>query len=108
MSDDLKRKITEQPLPAKFDDNSEAHDKCVLEKVMREQLEKAGSGARSIANAKVPAQFGQDFVDVQVRIPVSKGLTQEARQKIADALSVLVRQIVDDNLDQLRSLGAIN
>jgi len=108
MSDDLKRKITDSPLAGRFEDNSEEHDKRVLEKVIQEHAEKAGMGARSIANAKVPAKFGQDFVDVQVRIPVGKGLTQEARQKIADALSVLVRQTVDDGLDQLRHLGALN
>ena len=107
MSDDLKRKITDLPLAAGIS-RIDAQDKLLLEKVIREHAEKAGAGARSVANAKVPAKYGEDFIDIQVRIPVGKGLPQAARQKIADALSVLVRQTVDDNLDQLRHLGEVN
>ena len=106
MSDDLKRKITDLPLVSGVN-RVGAQDKLLLEKVIREHSEKAGAGARSVANAKVPAKYGDDFIDIQVRIPVGKGLTQEARQKIADELSVFVRWSVDGQLDRLRHLGEV-
>ena len=106
MSNDLKRKITDLPLAAGIS-RIDAQDKLLLEKVIREHAEKAGAGARSVANAEVPAKYGDDFIDIQVRIPVGKGLTQEARQKIADELSVFVRWSVDGQLDRLRHLGEV-
>ena len=108
MSNDLKRKITDLPLKSGIN-KIEEQDKALLERLMREQLERTGAGARAVANAKVPGNIGeQDFIDIQVRVPVGKGLTQEARQKIADAVAILVRETVDNNLDQLRHLGAVN
>ena len=107
MSDELKRKITDLPLVSGVN-RIDAQDKLLLEKVIREHAEKAGAGARAVANAKVPAKYGDDFIDIQVRIPVGKGLTPEARQKIADELSIFVRWAVDGQLDRLRHLGELN